>query len=87
MFAALLTLCGCCCIPCIRTLIVKLITTALGQPREPDDRTSVHLMSDNDDDSDIHLPDLFPYPEHYESTTVYTNIIPLSVNVLMKMIR
>ena len=30
IFAALLTLCGCCCIPCIRTLLQHLITTAVG---------------------------------------------------------
>lgn len=29
VFAAILTLCGCCCIPCIRSSIDKLITTAI----------------------------------------------------------
>lgn len=31
VFTAMLTLCGCCCIPCIRALIVKLIDAALGK--------------------------------------------------------
>uniref|UniRef100_A0A3B4V146 Envelope polyprotein n=1 Tax=Seriola dumerili TaxID=41447 RepID=A0A3B4V146_SERDU len=29
VFAAVLTLCGCCCIPCIRSLLNRLITTAI----------------------------------------------------------
>lgn len=29
VFAAILTLCGCCCIPCIRVLCTRVITTAL----------------------------------------------------------
>nr|XP_057913415.1 uncharacterized protein LOC131107420 [Doryrhamphus excisus]XP_057913416.1 uncharacterized protein LOC131107420 [Doryrhamphus excisus]XP_057913417.1 uncharacterized protein LOC131107420 [Doryrhamphus excisus] len=29
VFAAILTLCGCCCIPCIRVLCTRLITTAI----------------------------------------------------------
>lgn len=30
IFAALLTLCGCCCIPCIRALLLRLIASAVG---------------------------------------------------------
>uniref|UniRef100_A0A673B4M7 Uncharacterized protein n=1 Tax=Sphaeramia orbicularis TaxID=375764 RepID=A0A673B4M7_9TELE len=70
VFAALLTLCGCCCIPCIRALIVKLIATALGpQPKECDKQASLTMMS-NDDDDEINLSDLFLDPENLESTTV-----------------
>uniref|UniRef100_A0A0S7EPU7 EFCB n=1 Tax=Poeciliopsis prolifica TaxID=188132 RepID=A0A0S7EPU7_9TELE len=29
VFAAILTLCGCCCIPCLRSLFNSLITTAI----------------------------------------------------------
>ena len=29
VFAVILTLCGCCCIPCLRALINRLITTAI----------------------------------------------------------
>lgn len=31
VFAAVLTLCGCCCIPCIRALITKLVNAAIGK--------------------------------------------------------
>uniref|UniRef100_A0A8C9ZLC5 Envelope protein n=1 Tax=Sander lucioperca TaxID=283035 RepID=A0A8C9ZLC5_SANLU len=34
VFAALLTLCGCCCIPCLRELSQRLITRAVG-PQDP----------------------------------------------------
>ena len=33
VFAAILTLCGCCCIPCLRALLNRLITTAI-EPME-----------------------------------------------------
>ena len=29
IFATILTLCGCCCIPCLRTLVNRIITTAI----------------------------------------------------------
>lgn len=31
IFASILTVCGCCCIPCIRALLLRLINTAIGQ--------------------------------------------------------
>uniref|UniRef100_A0A3B3IK00 Uncharacterized protein n=1 Tax=Oryzias latipes TaxID=8090 RepID=A0A3B3IK00_ORYLA len=31
VFSAILTLCGCCCIPCLRTLMTRLIEQALGE--------------------------------------------------------
>lgn len=34
VFAAILTLCGCCCIPCLRSMVEKLITTAVGPTTE-----------------------------------------------------
>nr|XP_049572609.1 syncytin-A-like [Syngnathus scovelli] len=34
VFSAILTLCGCCCIPCLRSLINRLITTAISPPAE-----------------------------------------------------
>ncbi|XP_023277494.1 uncharacterized protein LOC111666390 [Seriola lalandi dorsalis] len=70
VFAAILTLCGCCCIPCIRSLLNRLITTAisplgnqiaqmyplLGKPSEED-------TDSEDDDADTTyygVPDFFP---------------------------
>ncbi|XP_061153586.1 uncharacterized protein LOC133167070 [Syngnathus typhle] len=34
VFSAILTLCGCCCIPCLRSLINRLITAAISPPAE-----------------------------------------------------
>uniref|UniRef100_A0A3B4Z442 Uncharacterized protein n=1 Tax=Seriola lalandi dorsalis TaxID=1841481 RepID=A0A3B4Z442_SERLL len=62
VFAAILTLCGCCCIPCIRSLLNRLITTAisplgnqiaqmyplLGKPSEED-------TDSEDDDEMLHM--------------------------------
>lgn len=50
VFAAILTLCGCCCIPCIRALVNRLITTAI----TPQEERAIHLnlLSHPDGDSD-----------------------------------
>uniref|UniRef100_A0A671Y9J9 Uncharacterized protein n=1 Tax=Sparus aurata TaxID=8175 RepID=A0A671Y9J9_SPAAU len=34
-FLAIIVCCGCCCIPCLRTLVNRLITTALSREKEP----------------------------------------------------
>ena len=74
VFTSIMTLCGCCCIPCIRALCTRLITTAI-QPVETkvqqmyallpkDDIRDYERHTDSDsDDDDPHLPDLFPDPE------------------------
>ncbi|XP_061148090.1 uncharacterized protein LOC133162710 [Syngnathus typhle] len=54
VFAAILTLCGCCCVPCLRALFNRLITTAIS-PME-DKMARMYLMSerqDDDDDDDV----------------------------------
>lgn len=55
LFAALLTLCGCCCIPCIRALLQKLIERALGpiqQALMQEERVALMILDPDDD-----LPD------------------------------
>lgn len=51
VFTAILTLCGCCCIPCIRSLINRLITTAIA-PHSQDSTRMVPLLTDKSPDSD-----------------------------------
>ncbi|XP_061625059.1 uncharacterized protein LOC133475738 isoform X2 [Phyllopteryx taeniolatus] len=69
VFAAILTLCGCCCIPCIRSLISKLITTAI-TPMENRLELMYPLLYDdndeNDDNDDFALTDLFPDTDDYD---------------------
>lgn len=64
VFAALLTLCGCCCIPCIRALIIKLINTTLGKVDEQIRETMNLLDGNNDNDDSYGLPGLFPDPDY-----------------------
>lgn len=66
LFAALLTLCGCCCIPCICALIIRLINTAQGKVGEQT-HERMNLLDGNDGDDDSYgLPDLFPDPDDYK---------------------
>lgn len=53
VFAALLTMCGCCCIPCIRALFQRLIDRAI-TPMNAMLAEQVHLLVLNPDDD---LPD------------------------------
>lgn len=47
----ILVMCGCCCIPCIRTLTERLITTALAKQTESDvpPPYQMPLLAENDD--------------------------------------
>lgn len=74
VFAAILTLCGCCLIPCLRTLINRLITTALSAEK-PTDHSMYPLLDHSEpgdaedsenDETELNLPDLFPDPGDYE---------------------
>lgn len=59
VFSALLTLCGCCCIPCIRALIQRLIDRAIGPIQQAMLQEEARLLIlDPDDDG----PD--PDPGH-----------------------
>ncbi|KAK7904299.1 hypothetical protein WMY93_016906 [Mugilogobius chulae] len=58
VFAALLTLCGCCCIPCIRALLTKLINTAIA-PDPKDIYGQMPLLADKDDEPEEDLFALF----------------------------
>ncbi|XP_025754074.1 uncharacterized protein LOC112842157 [Oreochromis niloticus] len=51
VFAAILTLCGCCCIPCIRALINRLIATAI-TPDPVSPRETMTLLEHTDTDTD-----------------------------------
>uniref|UniRef100_A0A3P9IPW1 Uncharacterized protein n=1 Tax=Oryzias latipes TaxID=8090 RepID=A0A3P9IPW1_ORYLA len=51
VFMAILTLCGCCCIPCLRSLCNRLITTAI-TPEETQLHSLLKLDDDGDDDDD-----------------------------------
>ena len=71
VFAAILTLCGCCCIPCLCALINRLITTAITPvdiryaqmyPLLGNDDNDDNDDNDNNDDDDVpeeNVPDLF----------------------------
>ncbi|XP_028254458.1 uncharacterized protein LOC114430585 [Parambassis ranga] len=67
VFAAILTLCGCCCIPCIRALCTRMITTAIA-PVRAEMREVYALLpfvvetpqeneDDDDEDMAVFLPD------------------------------
>ncbi|KAJ0003145.1 hypothetical protein NQD34_018185 [Periophthalmus magnuspinnatus] len=59
VFVAILTLCGCCCIPCLRSLINRLITTAIS-PTPEDKGVQMYLLEGSDDeDPEGVLPKLF----------------------------
>lgn len=73
VFTAIITLCGCSCIPCIRALCTRMITTAI-QPVKTEVSEMYALLtpngeaqkdSDDDDDVSLHFPDLFPDPGDY----------------------
>lgn len=49
VFASLLTICGCCCIPCIRALLNRLITTAIAPPHHDKTQTPGEYDEDEDD--------------------------------------
>uniref|UniRef100_A0A3B4UPM7 Uncharacterized protein n=1 Tax=Seriola dumerili TaxID=41447 RepID=A0A3B4UPM7_SERDU len=76
VFAAVLTLCGCCCIPCIRSLLNRLITTAISPMGNQIAQMYPLLGKKSDDDTDSEdddaettyhgVPDLFPNPGDYE---------------------
>lgn len=78
VFAALLTLCRCCYIPCIRALIVKLINIAIGKVNgRPDTMTnlvanSYRMSVTNLDNVSFGLTDLCPDPDSniYEELSV-----------------
>ncbi|MEQ2240087.1 hypothetical protein ILYODFUR_011245 [Ilyodon furcidens] len=70
VFAAILTLCGCCYIPCLHSLLNRLITTAIS-PME-DRVTQLYLVLKHQDDGDDddptdHFSDLYPDPSLYNS--------------------
>ena len=66
VFAAILTLCGCCCVPCLRALVNRLITTAI-TPVPQDYQQQLYPLLDpsaeSEEDDIISLLDLFPDPE------------------------
>ncbi|XP_023196423.1 uncharacterized protein LOC111609857 [Xiphophorus maculatus] len=65
VFAAILTLCGCCCIPCLHSLFNRLITTAVS-PMEDRMAQMYPLLAKNPESdkeySDEDSPDLYPDP-------------------------
>ncbi|MEQ2317054.1 hypothetical protein AMECASPLE_038833, partial [Ameca splendens] len=67
VFAAILRLCGYCCIPCLPSLLNCLITTAIS-PME-DRVTQLYPLLKQQDDEDVtdHFSDLYPDPSLYES--------------------
>ena len=50
-FLAIVVYCGCCCIPCLRTLVNRLITTALSKERESSPY-AMPLIDDGDGSED-----------------------------------
>lgn len=51
VFAAILTLCGCCCIPCLRALVNRLITTAIS-PAPQDSAYLYPLLAVNNSENE-----------------------------------
>ncbi|KAK0138507.1 Syncytin-A [Merluccius polli] len=63
-FLAILITCGCCCIPCARTLCVRLIATALSKenaPRDYDHQMVSLLVEPRQDDDDESYCDMTVY--------------------------
>uniref|UniRef100_A0A3P9KDM2 Uncharacterized protein n=1 Tax=Oryzias latipes TaxID=8090 RepID=A0A3P9KDM2_ORYLA len=58
VFMAILTLCGCCCIPCLRSSCNRLISTAI-TPEETKLHPLLKLNDDDDDDVDLNTAGLF----------------------------
>ncbi|KAJ0058518.1 hypothetical protein NL108_016390 [Boleophthalmus pectinirostris] len=59
VFVSILTLCGCCCIPCLRSLINRLITTAIA-PLTEGTGVPINLLEGSDEeDPEGALPNLF----------------------------
>lgn len=58
VFAAILTLCGCCCIPCIRALINRLIATAI-TPHVTFHQETMMLLTHQDRNTDFEEEDNF----------------------------
>lgn len=58
VFAAILTLCGCCCIPCIRALINRLIVTAI-TPHVTFHQETMMLLTHQDRNTDFEEEDNF----------------------------
>ena len=64
VFVSILVTCGCCCIPCLRTLIGRLISTALSKEKNPPSYGAYPLLdmdgesmrlSDGDEGGDLHF--------------------------------
>lgn len=81
VFAAVLTLCGCCCIPCLHALLNHLITTAIS-PMEQHMTHMYPLLGTNllidereeDDEYYTYAPDLFPDPDDYRNNIAMETI-------------
>jgi len=62
VFSAILVLCGCCCIPCLRALIIRLIITVVTPTPQP--QLIYHLLPSDDlpppSPPFSNVPDLFP---------------------------
>lgn len=71
IFAAILNLCGCCCIPWIRALVVRLIDTAVGNRAQTLMYQSLPAADANLDDTDDRpsVPDLFLIPVYDASSS------------------
>lgn len=65
VFAAILTLCGCCCIPCLRSLVNRMITTAI-QPMDEQYAQLLPLLGQYEGKH----PDLCPDPNEYDDDFV-----------------
>ncbi|KAK9528363.1 hypothetical protein VZT92_012531 [Zoarces viviparus] len=52
VFLAIIVSCGCCCIPCLRTMIGRLITTALSKENAPPPYGAYPLLFDGQPASD-----------------------------------
>lgn len=61
VFAAVLTLCGCCCIPCLRSLGERLIGAAITSPT-PTQQMALVDAKGEDNEEDLAGEDTFPTP-------------------------
>jgi hypothetical protein len=63
VFVAILTLCGCCCIPCARNLATRVITTAITPL--PSDQAQMYPLFAVDDPDEVFPPFREPLPPDY----------------------
>ena len=77
VFTAIIVTCGCCCIPCIRTLVNRLITTAL--TKETPHRMRCHLLGAPEEEAIPGLP--LPLAQRRRPYQAFPFLLPWTVRM------